>query len=1556
MKHRQTQDSQAPEAAGTPRRASETRGSSGAQPTWGRSGLASLASVLGVSALLLTTPLTVVYFWASCRHHGGSLLWPVGVWEQGGWDAFVQQLPRWDTEAALIWVGWVAAQAVLYLACPGPVGYGQETPTGLKLSYNVNGWRVYLLSHAVFLLCSLHFHWFPATIIYDKWGGLLVAANLWGYFLAVFAYVKAHLWPTHPGDCKFTGNAAYDFFMGIEFNPRIGNLDFKLFFNGRPGIVAWTLIDISFMAAQYGKYGRVSNSMVLVAVLHLYYVADFFWNEDWYLRTLDIALDHFGYMLAWGDSVWLPWMYTLQAAYLVANPVELSWPAFAAILALGTSGYLLFRAVNAQKDEFRRSQGKALVWGKPARFIETKYVTADGKVHQTKLLTSGFWGLSRHFNYIGDLMISLAMCLPCGFQHPLPYFYAVFMTILLVHRTYRDGSRCKAKYGADWDRYCQAVPENSATRESIAALRTELALLSDAPKRLEELQESYVRAARNALALRSASATERALSSIIDCVAALPPHLPTSDSDRYQTCFVECKGPQVVLDALNAYPESPEVLERALCVVPYCYHCCSKKMAKETASSVAKLLGPLVTAITATSKRYSQRCGLQCAACRAIATPHTPNTCAFAWSLAPGGRNGTVVARVRAGLSARASLYAAADGLPGGARLEACAPSGQRAAVDVLSISDEGARAHVLDGLERTMGAALCDAVRELAESSDVGATASVRAAAEAVRTQLVPQEPPEPEPVEGDEWVRLDSNGLVRAAEYLVNDVVGTGIVNDVMLAATNGTGAAVEDLRGNQAAQAMLSGWGKILSAFFAYGTSTLDVAGAGTWETLDVLRPDREGNDSYTLVNRIGLREFSANVTFNTSTTSRGCTMDQHVRVRIRMSHPWALFRLRALVNGTLLASYTTPMLLNATCLLKAIPFPFYPPPLSVTQAYLNGTSAGADAFEITTEFPSWASDDIDSDLAPFVDALGVAFSDAFAPVAPELASAVWLSRVVEALNDGIQSFLLLKYSDQCDAQPEPPSSAKPAVDKAATIAVFSACGALALAICVAAAATRRRYAAGPVVALGGSGALPPLDTSSVSPQLESSPLIQAPGGKQQGSSEPPLVSHPGLSAVARYLMPLLLLANIALFVSSNRGVGASVYPVVKLGTAYSKHMDSMFDFGLVNTIRDMWTAGVYPISLLVAVFSGLWPYIKLVAMLVCWCIPPALLTVRRRELILMALDALGKWSMVDAYVMTLMLVAFRFGFPIPAREGQPETGGSIDLFVSARFGFTSFLVATISSLVLGHVIVAVHRHVETRAARLEVARRRGVDVASLESDAECVRPVPLRAMAFSRSSRYRGVGQAGVVALLAVSLALVLYGIIVESVEFRIGGAAGLALKLGGQDPIRRYSMLGMGTQVPASCEEPNGFTARLIEVSFFATAVAVPVVHLVVLLFLWLVPLSLVAQRATFVVAEVLNAWCAIEVYIISIIAALLEIRQFAAFMVGGRCELVNPVLAQLLDIPLEGNDICFEVKAEVLPGSWVLLGACVLYITATAIVMRRCHKALHDREPYNRVN
>lgn len=69
---------------------------------------------------------------------------------------------------------------------------------------------------------------------------------------------------------KFTGNFFYNYMMGIEFNPRIGKwFDFKLFFNGRPGIVAWTLINLSFAAKQQELHGQVTNSMVLVNVLQV---------------------------------------------------------------------------------------------------------------------------------------------------------------------------------------------------------------------------------------------------------------------------------------------------------------------------------------------------------------------------------------------------------------------------------------------------------------------------------------------------------------------------------------------------------------------------------------------------------------------------------------------------------------------------------------------------------------------------------------------------------------------------------------------------------------------------------------------------------------------------------------------------------------------------------------------------------------------------------------------------------------------------------------------------------------------------------------------------------------------------------------------------------------------------------------------------------------------------------------------------------------------------------------------------------------------------------------
>jgi len=90
------------------------------------------------------------------------------------------------------------------------------------------------------------------------------------------------------------------------------------------------------------------------------------------------------------------------------------------------------------------------VWGRPAEYIKT----AKGSL----LLTSGWWGFSRHMNYFGDLMIALSWCLPAAFGSPLPYFHIVYFTILLLHRERRDDAMCLAKYGKDWLQYRARVP------------------------------------------------------------------------------------------------------------------------------------------------------------------------------------------------------------------------------------------------------------------------------------------------------------------------------------------------------------------------------------------------------------------------------------------------------------------------------------------------------------------------------------------------------------------------------------------------------------------------------------------------------------------------------------------------------------------------------------------------------------------------------------------------------------------------------------------------------------------------------------------------------------------------------------------------------------------------------------------------------------------------------------------------------------------------------------------------------------------------------------------
>jgi len=160
---------------------------------------------------------------------------------------------------------------------------------------------------------------------------------------------------------------------------------------------------------------------------------------------MDITTDGFGFMLSVGDLTWVPFVYSLQARFLVFRQVELGPVWTAVIVLVNLLGYYIFRGANGEKNDFRNGLNpKNLKWMPTER--------------GTKLLISGWWGLSRHPNYLGDLVMALAWSLPTGFETPITYFYVMYFAVLLIHRQIRDDEMCEKKYGKDWHKYTELVP------------------------------------------------------------------------------------------------------------------------------------------------------------------------------------------------------------------------------------------------------------------------------------------------------------------------------------------------------------------------------------------------------------------------------------------------------------------------------------------------------------------------------------------------------------------------------------------------------------------------------------------------------------------------------------------------------------------------------------------------------------------------------------------------------------------------------------------------------------------------------------------------------------------------------------------------------------------------------------------------------------------------------------------------------------------------------------------------------------------------------------------
>ncbi len=395
--------------------------------------LNNLMFLLGVAAL----PAITWYVSIGIRYYDGAMRIPNAE--------FLSHMAAPTFASVGFYATWLALQALLAVLLPGRVIQGMALEDGRNLDYKLNGLASLMLTLtlAVALVAS---NVLPATFLYEQIDALVTTTNIMVMALCFVMYAIGRRQAT-PKERLLNPIEAY--FVGAALNPRTGNLDWKFFCESRPGMILWVLIDLSFAFAQYERHGAVSNAMLLVCFFQILYVTDYFIFEDAILTTWDIRHEPFGFMLCWGSLVWVPFTFSLQGLYLVDHPVALSTATAVAIFALNMLGYAIFRGANLQKHRFRRAPERP-IWGKPPQFIQTE--------RGSKLLTSGWWGVARHSNYLGDLTMGLAWCLTTGLSNVLPYFYIIYFVILLVHRERRDHEHCARKYGADWKVYESKVP------------------------------------------------------------------------------------------------------------------------------------------------------------------------------------------------------------------------------------------------------------------------------------------------------------------------------------------------------------------------------------------------------------------------------------------------------------------------------------------------------------------------------------------------------------------------------------------------------------------------------------------------------------------------------------------------------------------------------------------------------------------------------------------------------------------------------------------------------------------------------------------------------------------------------------------------------------------------------------------------------------------------------------------------------------------------------------------------------------------------------------------
>ena len=198
------------------------------------------------------------------------------------------------------------------------------------------------------------------------------------------------------------------------------------------------------------------------------------------------------------------------------------------------------------------------------------------------------------------------------------------------------------------------------------------------------------------------------------------------------------------------------------------------------------------------------------------------------------------------------------------------------------------------------------------------------------------------------------------------------------------------------------------------------------------------------------------------------------------------------------------------------------------------------------------------------------------------------------------------------------------------------------------------------------------------------------------------------------------------------------------------------------------------------------------------------------------------------------------------------------------------------------------------------------------------------------------------------VLMSSIGMIIIGSMFQIFTFKFKGLIGLVLSYLGESVSSSFSIISLDNEISNSTMDTQNIGLIFIKVFFIVTTVVIPLTHLYLLVCFLFLPLYLQTQRKLFIVIDILHAWSCLDVFVVSIVAAVLEIEQFSQFIIGDKCKFLQVFIDRLNPL-LNGDDKCFDVIAQLNYGCWILFGACILHIIVTTTLMRKYRSVLEER-------